>query len=464
MISEKDVDLLKNHAVILNDNCNILNKNLQLVSTLNHEISADFTKGVVKIQSFVLSDFIFIFSQVNLQKSTLANFYLAYFYDALKNLKFADVSELHALKDLLVEPNFEQTINHIKLTYKLLPNDLKKRGFFGFEIIKTQPNLFESYKVFFNGVFGILLENKESLAKQLDIKLSTASTTTAVAEHDTLEKTLAELNQLIGLKDIKKAVNDLVNYLKVQNIRSVEGLKLVEITLHSVFYGPPGTGKTTVARLLGRIFKHLGVLSKGQLIETDREGLVAGYVGQTAIKVNEIADQSMGGVLFIDEAYALTQNFSGNDFGSEAVSTLLKRMEDDREDLAVIVAGYSEPMNTFINSNPGLKSRFNRYYNFVHFKPQELMEIFELNCKNSDFELAEGAKEKLIETFEMLYEKKDETFGNARLVRNLFEVCIQNQANRLVAIKKHSKKTLKILLEEDIPEPTQTLKILKDFK
>jgi stage V sporulation protein K len=461
---EKDLDLLNKNALFLNEICNLLNKNLQLVGTLNNEINADFTKGVVRIQSFVLSDFIFIFSQINSPKTTLGNFYLAYFYDALKNQKFADVSEIEPLNTVLEDPAFDQTINNIVVTYKLLPKDIKKRGFYGFEILKAHPGLFESYRLFYKGVYGLEIESKENLAQKLDIKLSSTSVMNKIIDQDTLEKTMEELNQLVGLIEIKKAVNDLVNYLKVQNIRSAEGLKLVEIMLHSVFYGPPGTGKTTVARLLGRIFKHLGVLSKGQLIETDREGLVAGYVGQTAIKVNEIVDQSIGGVLFIDEAYSLTQNLSGNDFGSEAISILLKRMEDDREDLAVIVAGYSEPMNMFINSNPGLKSRFNRYYNFVHFMPQELMEIFELNCKKSDFELEVDAKEKLLETFEMLYEKKDDTFGNARLVRNLFEICIQNQANRLVSVKRHSKKSLKELLELDIPEPNQTLKILKDLK
>ncbi|MGL4631701.1 MAG: AAA family ATPase [Leadbetterella sp.] len=300
----------------------------------------------------------------------------------------------------------------------------------------------------------------EDLAKTLKIQLINSVDILETPENDTLEKTLVELNQLIGLKQVKKNVDDLVNYLKVQKIRKKEGLKIIDLSLHSVFYGPPGTGKTTVARLLSRIFKHLGYLSKGQLYETDREGLVAGYVGQTAIKVDKVVDDSMGGLLFIDEAYALTQGLGGNDFGSEAVNILLKRMEDQREDLVVVVAGYTEPMGEFISSNPGLRSRFNRYFHFDHFLPNELLEIFEQFCKKSDFQLSVDAREKLLMIFELLFEKKNESFGNARTVRNLFEVCTQQQANRLVKLKSHTKKVLKTLQEEDIPEPNKTLEMV----
>ncbi|MNL39267.1 Stage V sporulation protein K [compost metagenome] len=188
------------------------------------------------------------------------------------------------------------------------------------------------------------------------------------------------------------------------------------------------------------------------MFETDREGLVAGYVGQTAAKVNTAVESSLGGVLFIDEAYALTQNAFGNDYGAEAVNTLLKRMEDHREDLAVVVAGYTEPMKNFIESNPGLRSRFNRYFYFKDFTPNELYEIFESFCLKSDFIISTDAKEKLTDTFELLYRDKTESFGNARLVRNIFEKCIQNQANRIITLKKLSSKTLKTLTDDDIPE------------
>ena len=177
------------------------------------------------------------------------------------------------------------------------------------------------------------------------------------------------------------------------------------------------------------------------MIETDREGMVAGYVGQTATKVDAIVNEAKGGVLFVDEAYALSQNL-GNDYGSEAVNTLLKRMEDFRDDFAVVVAGYDEPMQVFIDSNPGLRSRFNRYFHFNHFSPDELFAIFEIYCKKSDFILTDEAKEKLKDTFELLYEKRDDSFGNARVIRNVFEKVVQKQANRIVKIKRVKKKTL----------------------
>lgn len=275
-------------------------------------------------------------------------------------------------------------------------------------------------------------------------------------ENDTLEKVLEELNELVGLEAVKKDIRELINLLEIQKKRSNEGLKNIEIALHTVFLGPPGTGKTSVARLLSRVFKHLGFLSKGQLYETDREGMIAGFVGQTATKVDKAVEESLGGVLFIDEAYALTANSLGNDYGAEAVNTMLKRMEDHRDDLAVVVAGYTEPMKLFVESNPGLRSRFNRYFAFDHFKPAELFQIFETFCKKADFVLTEDAADKLKDTFELLYSKKDEGFGNARVIRNLFEKCVQNQANRIIKLAEITPEILKTISEEDIPEPKET--------
>jgi len=269
-----------------------------------------------------------------------------------------------------------------------------------------------------------------------------------------LEQALSELNDLVGMENIKEEVKTLANFLKVQKIRADRGLAKTSVSLHAVFCGPPGTGKTTVARLMSRIFQGLGFLSKGHLIETDRSGMVAGYVGQTAKKVDDLVNSALDGVLFIDEAYALVPEESGRDFGQEAIDVLLKRMEDYRDRLVIIVAGYTDEMTTFIESNPGLESRFNRYFYFNHYQPEELLAIFEKMCSKSHFKLSDDAREKLRSVFEELYVKRDKTFGNARLVRNLFERIIERQANRLAVLTSLSDETLTTLIAEDIPVQT----------
>ena len=267
----------------------------------------------------------------------------------------------------------------------------------------------------------------------------------------TYEAALAELNDLIGLDNIKEAVRTLANVLKVQKIREQRGMATPSVSLHAVFGGPPGTGKTTVARLVGSIYKGLEFLEKGQLVETDRAGMVAGYIGQTATKVDELVKTALDGVLFIDEAYALSPGDSGSDFGQEAIDVLLKRMEDYRDRLVVIVAGYTDEMSNFIESNPGLKSRFSRYFYFSDYTPEELTAIFNKLCTKSHFTVTPEAQTQLQTLFERLYLNRDRTFGNARLVRNLFEKTIERQANRLAILSSLPDEVLTTLLPEDIP-------------
>ena len=263
-----------------------------------------------------------------------------------------------------------------------------------------------------------------------------------------IEDLKKELNEYIGLDTVKKEVESLINLVTVQKMRKENGLPVNDLSLHMVFSGNPGTGKTMVARLMARIYKSLGILSKGQLVEVDRSGLVAGYVGQTAIKTGEAIQKAMGGVLFIDEAYALT-NRGGNDYGQEAVDTLLKAMEDHRDDLIVIVAGYTELMEEFVHSNPGLESRFNRFLNFPDYTVQEMMDIFDMRCRKSGYELAEDARG-LLRSLLALLSLDVKGFGNARGVRNLFERTVAAQANRLAALPDVTREMLMTLTADDL--------------
>lgn len=265
-----------------------------------------------------------------------------------------------------------------------------------------------------------------------------------------LEELLAELDALVGLDRVKADVRQLINFLKVQRLREEQGLKSLPASRHLVFYGNPGTGKTTVARLVAQIYRTLGVLRRGHLVETDRAGLVAGYIGQTAMKVREVTTKSLGGVLFIDEAYTLAAG-GENDFGREAVETLLKMMEDHRDDLVVIVAGYTGRMREFLDSNPGLRSRFNKHIHFDDYGVEQLVNIFKTFCRKADFKLTAGAEQELSSIFGLLSAARDETFGNARAARNLFEATLSKQANRLVALPKVDRDILSTVEAADIP-------------
>lgn len=265
-----------------------------------------------------------------------------------------------------------------------------------------------------------------------------------------LEELMEELNGLVGLNKVKEDVKSLTNMVKIMKLRKERGLPQVDMSLHLVFTGNPGTGKTTVARLLAGIYREIGVLSKGHLVEVDRSKLVAKYVGQTAPQVMEVVERAMGGVLFIDEAYSLVSRRGENDFGYEAVDTLLKAMEDHRDDLIVIVAGYPDLMEEFLESNPGLQSRFNKYIHFDDYSPEELLDIFKRMCEKNGYKCEEPAIEKVRELLSQMHENRSDSFANARTVRNLFEKVLSIQADRLAQLETVTDEELVTLKEEDL--------------
>ena len=282
---------------------------------------------------------------------------------------------------------------------------------------------------------------------------ASAQSSSAPVEEETekpdFDELMAELDALVGLEDIKKDIKNLMNLVKVRKLRQENDLPVAAMSLHMVFTGNPGSGKTTVARIVGGLYAAIGVLSKGQLIEVDRSGLVAGYVGQTALKTQEVIKSALGGVLFIDEAYGLSSG-GEQDFGREAIETLLKAMEDHRDDLIVIVAGYTDPMNGFLDSNPGLKSRFNKFFDFPDYNGEELYKIFLTQLKKNKYELNKRAVKVAKDIFADMYENRGENFANGRDVRNFFEDTVIRQANRLAAMENPTKEDLITITSADL--------------
>ncbi len=330
------------------------------------------------------------------------------------------------------------------VTPSTLPNEGKTKE--EQEAIANARSALEEAKSMVN----LIDKEKENLQNKNAEALKTATATAAQEKPEEPETDpMEDLDALIGLNAIKDDVKELIAFVKIQKMRKEQGLKAVPVSLHLVFTGNPGTGKTTVARILARLYKQIGVLSKGQLVEVDRSGLVAGYVGQTAIKTQEKISQAMGGVLFIDEAYALSQKDDA--FGQEAIDTILKAMEDNRDDFVVIVAGYTEPMEVFINSNPGLKSRFNKYIEFEDYSIDDLEKIFMMNCKKYDYVLEENVEKHVRELIVQRKMEHSENYANAREVRNLFEEIITNQAKRVAELENPDSEAMTKICLQDLP-------------
>lgn len=292
---------------------------------------------------------------------------------------------------------------------------------------------------------GDLMSDGKSENDEKDKKEETGK----VEIKESLEELMEQLNSLVGLESVKLEINNLIHLQELNRIRVERGMVSLPVSNHLVFYGNPGTGKTTVARLLSKIYCKIGILSKGHMIETDRSGIVAGYVGQTAIKTKEVIDSAMGGILFIDEAYTLVSN-SENDYGREAIDTLLKAMEDNRDDFIVIVAGYPDLMMEFIKSNPGLESRFNKYILFEDYSNDELIEIFKVVCKKNGYVLSEEVENAVKEIFADMYTDRPDNFANGREVRNYFEKVVTNQANRLYGKENITDEELTEIMKEDL--------------
>ena len=269
-----------------------------------------------------------------------------------------------------------------------------------------------------------------------------------------LPELLAELDALVGLHEVKRKVRDLVAYQHVQGLRRANGLKSQKGTLHLAFIGNPGTGKTTVARIIGRIYRHIGLLSKGHFVEASRTDLIAGYQGQTALKVKRIIEKSRGGVLFIDEAYSITENDHSDSYGRECLTELTKALEDCRDDLVVIVAGYSKPMEKFFESNPGLKSRFNTFIEFEDYSKEELAEIFRKLCRENDYSPTEKLMTQVLDFFAGKIEECSSNFANGRLARNLFDNIVMNHARRCVGMDGITVRELSELKSVDMVSPS----------
>lgn len=436
-----------------------------LVNTLG--VFSDFCPSLKdmdsSLEAVILDDLFKWFSYLGLGDGTITDNEVE-FINSLLNTSYT-AEDIESITDLKPDEG-------LPLSFKCL-SELDSFGRnFDMDNLNTTSELFNAYKLlgkFFITVDNSLDENVLKLysdyvkkledilmAEGIDLSPQPRAACIPVKEElpkeegqsHSIDEYLDELNKLVGLDNVKKDVNSLINLVQIRKIRQERGIKQPPMSLHLVFSGNPGTGKTTVARLLAKIYHEIGILSKGHLVECDRSSLVGGYVGQTAIKTQEVIQNALGGILFIDEAYALASK-SENDYGQEAINTILKAMEDHRDDLIVIVAGYPALMDNFLNSNPGLESRFNKFIYFDDYDENQLYEIFMLMCDDASLKLDEPADEYVRQYFAKMYETRSKNFANGRSVRNFFEEVLTSQANRLAVKTDITDDELNTLTYED---------------
>jgi ATP-dependent 26S proteasome regulatory subunit len=355
---------------------------------------------------------------------------------------------------------FNELTNFLKTYF----NEGNLRFFYNYYPLSLCLRLVDSWLVQTTGDQGIDIEAiKDGTLVATDHQaqhLNAEPTEDRTSAAGTLDQLLTDLDGLIGLVSVKREVRSLVNLMRLRELRRQRGLPSPEVTLHLVFTGNPGTGKTTVARLFAEICRALGVLTRGHLVEVDRAGLVGGYVGQTALKTQQVIASAINGVLFIDEAYSLTRSNSDNDYGMECISTLLKAMEDHRDELIVIVAGYTHLMQSFLASNPGLRSRFTKQVHFPDYDSDELWRIFSHIVDINGYRLSESAAEAAQARIGAIYDRKGNNFGNAREIRTLFEDVVQAQANRLASQTDISPEQLQVFESTDIGCPMGNLRLV----